>query len=114
MGVAINFVHVHCYTTLNACWGGQCLTQSGRGWFRPHPFLHVHILNYSTPQSLMWHVQSHVCVCICYMYVTLCVFSKLMQDKHDDTPLIDACQGKHVETARALLDHGADVDQQIT
>jgi ankyrin repeat protein len=44
--------------------------------------------------------------------VTQCVFSKLMQDRVGDTPLITACQCGHVETARVLLDHGANVDQQ--
>jgi ankyrin repeat protein len=30
-----------------------------------------------------------------------------MQDEIGDTPLINACQGGHVETARVLLDHRA-------
>ena len=46
------------------------------------------------------------------MHVTQCVFSKLMQDEDGDTPLIMACQGGHVETARVLLKHRANVDQQ--
>ena len=29
-----------------------------------------------------------------------------------DTALIEACRGGHTETARVLLDHGANVDQQ--
>ena len=35
-----------------------------------------------------------------------------MQDRGGDTPLINACLRGHVETARVLLDHGANVDQQ--
>jgi ankyrin repeat protein len=35
-----------------------------------------------------------------------------MQNEVGDTPLIKACQRGHVETARVLLDHGANVDQQ--
>ena len=46
------------------------------------------------------------------MRVTQCVFSKLMQDGDGDTPLIRACRRGHVETARVLLKHGANVDQQ--
>ena len=34
------------------------------------------------------------------------------QNKYGDTALIKACQGGHVETARVLLDHGANVDYQ--
>ena len=40
------------------------------------------------------------------------MFSKLMQDKNGDTALIKACEHGHVETARVLLDHGANVDHQ--
>jgi ankyrin repeat protein len=46
------------------------------------------------------------------VHVTQCVFPKLMQDEDSVTPLITACLGGHVETARVLLDHGANVDQQ--
>ena len=46
------------------------------------------------------------------MHVPQCVFSKLMQDGDGDTPLIMACRGGHVEIARVLLNHGANVDQQ--
>jgi ankyrin repeat protein len=35
-----------------------------------------------------------------------------MQDEGGDTLLIKACRCGHVETARVLLDHGANVDQQ--
>ena len=40
------------------------------------------------------------------------MFSKLMQDENGDTALIKACEGGHFETARVLLDYGANVDQQ--
>jgi ankyrin repeat protein len=30
-----------------------------------------------------------------------------MQDVYGNTPLIQACQRGHIETARVLLDHGA-------
>ena len=40
-------------------WGGRCLTQSGRGWYRPHPFLHVQIFSYSTLLMLYYN---HMCV----------------------------------------------------
>ena len=46
------------------------------------------------------------------MHGTQCVFSKLMQDENGNTALIEACQGGHVESARILLDHGANVDHQ--
>ena len=46
------------------------------------------------------------------MHVTQCVFSKLMQDEDGDTPLITACRRGHVEIARVLLEHRANVDQQ--
>ena len=36
----------------------------------------------------------------------------LSQDEYGDTPLIAACRRGHVETARILLDHGANVDHQ--
>ena len=35
-----------------------------------------------------------------------------MQDEDGDTPLIKVCRGGHVETARVLVEHGANVDQQ--
>ena len=44
--------------------------------------------------------------------MVLSVFSKLMQDKYGNTALIQACQYGHVETARILLDNGANVDHQ--
>jgi ankyrin repeat protein len=40
---------------------------------------------------------------------SVCVL-KLMQDVYGYTPLIQACQRGHVETARVLLDHGAATD----
>ena len=46
------------------------------------------------------------------MHVTQCVFSKLMQDRDGNTSLIMACRRGHVETARVLLKHRANVDQQ--
>ena len=46
------------------------------------------------------------------MHGTQCVFSKLMQDEDGDTALIKACRHGDVETARVLLDRGANVDQQ--
>ena len=47
-----------------------------------------------------------------FVHVTQCVFSKLMQDEDGNTPLIRACLGGHVETARVLVEHRANVDQQ--
>ena len=47
-----------------------------------------------------------------FVHGTRYVFSKLMQDEDGDTALIEACAGGHVETARILLDHGANVDHQ--
>ena len=35
-----------------------------------------------------------------------------MQDEYGNTALIEACYGGHFETARILLDRGANVDQQ--
>ena len=35
-----------------------------------------------------------------------------MQDKDGSIALIKACEDGYVETARVLLDHGANVDQQ--
>ena len=35
-----------------------------------------------------------------------------MQNEYGDAALIGACQGGHVETARVLLDYGANVDLQ--
>jgi ankyrin repeat protein len=46
------------------------------------------------------------------MHVTQCVFSKLMQDEDRYTPLTIAYTRGRIETARVLLDHGANVDQQ--
>ena len=46
------------------------------------------------------------------MHGTQCVFPKLMQDKYGKTALIQACRYGHVETARVLLDLGANVDHQ--
>ena len=46
------------------------------------------------------------------MHGTQCVFTKLVQDKDGDTTLIQTCWNGHVETARVLLDHGANVDHQ--
>ena len=40
------------------------------------------------------------------------LFSKFIQDEDGDTPLIKVCRGGHIETARVLVEHGADVDQQ--
>ena len=40
------------------------------------------------------------------------MFTKLMQDEKGNTALIKACRRGHVETARVLLDHGANVDHQ--
>ena len=62
-------------------------------------------------------LQSHDIVGVRYdleqfAHVTQCVFSKLMQDEDGETPLIRACRHGHVETARVLLKHGANVDQQ--
>ena len=60
-------------------------------------------------------LQSQVCVHYDlehFAHVTQYVFSKLMQDESGDTPLIRACQGGHVETARVLIEHRANVDQQ--
>ena len=56
-------------------------------------------------------------VCIHYdlehfVHGTQCMLSKLIQDKDGDTALIQACRHGHVETARVLLDHGANVDHQ--
>jgi ankyrin repeat protein len=48
------------------------------------------------------------------VHVTQCLFSKPMQDEDGNTPLIKACRYGDVETARFLLDHGANVDQQVT
>ena len=45
------------------------------------------------------------------MHGTPCVFTKLMQDEKYNTALIVACRGGYVETARVLLDHRANVDQ---
>ena len=47
-------------------------------------------------------------ICACD---SVCVL-KLMQDEDGDTPLIRACRGGHVETARVLIEHRANVDQQ--
>ena len=47
-----------------------------------------------------------------FVHGTQCVFSNLTQDEDGDTALIKACQGGHVETARLLLDHGANMDHQ--
>ena len=60
-------------------------------------------------------LQSHVCIHYDLeqlVHVTQCVFSKLIQDEDGDTPLIMACRYGHVETARVLLEHRANVDQQ--
>ena len=46
------------------------------------------------------------------MHGTQCVFTKLVQDEDGDTALIKACWNGHAETARVLLDHGANVDHQ--
>ena len=35
-----------------------------------------------------------------------------MQNEYGDTALFGACRGGHVETARVLLDHRANVDLQ--
>ena len=35
-----------------------------------------------------------------------------MQDESGDTPLIQSCRRGHVETARVLVEHRANVDQQ--
>ena len=35
-----------------------------------------------------------------------------MQDEYSNTPLIVACTEGHVETARVLVEHRANVDQQ--
>ena len=56
-------------------------------------------------------------VCIHYdlehfVHGTQCMFSKLVQDESGTTALIQACERGHVETARVLLDHGANVDHQ--
>ena len=40
------------------------------------------------------------------------MFTKLMQDEDGNTALIQACRRRHAETARVLLDHGANVDHQ--
>ena len=51
--------------------------------------------------------------CAHFVRVTWRVFSKLIQDMYSgDTPLITACRRGHVETARVLLKHGTNVDQQ--
>ena len=47
-----------------------------------------------------------------FVHGTLCMFTKLMQDEKYNTALIIACRYGHVETARVLLDHGANVDHQ--
>ena len=39
----------------------------------------------------------------------MCMWS---QDEWGNTALMEACRGGHVETARILLDHGANVDYQ--
>ena len=57
-------------------------------------------------------LQSHVCIHYDLEHRTQYVFSKLMQDKDGNTALIKACGGGHVETARVLLDHGANIDHQ--
>ena len=44
------------------------------------------------------------------MHGTQCVFSKLMQDNDGYTALIEACRRGNVETARILLDYGANID----
>ena len=62
----------------------------------------------------MWYY-NHMCIHYDlehFVCVTRCVFSKLMQDKDGDTPLIQACYGGYIETARVLVEHGANVDQQ--
>ena len=46
------------------------------------------------------------------MHGTQCMFSKLLQDVYGDTALIQACRDGFIETARVLLDHGANVDHQ--
>ena len=40
------------------------------------------------------------------------MFSKFMQDGDGNTALITACRGGHVEEARILLNHGANIDHQ--
>ena len=35
-----------------------------------------------------------------------------MQNMYGDTPLINACRDGHVKTARVLVEHRANVDQQ--
>ena len=62
-------------------------------------------------------LQSHDIVGVRYdleqfAHVTQCVFSKLMQDRDGDTPLIKACLRVRAETVRVLVEHGANVDQQ--
>ena len=60
-------------------------------------------------------LQPHVCIHYDlehFMHVTQCVFSKLMQDEDGYSPLIRACREGHVETARVLVEHRANVDQQ--
>ena len=47
-----------------------------------------------------------------FVHGTQCVFSKLMQDESGNTALIKACADGRVETARVLLDNGANVDHQ--
>ena len=60
-------------------------------------------------------LQSHVCIRYDlehFVHGTQCVFTKLVQDEDGDTALIKACWNGHAETARVLLDHGANVDHQ--
>ncbi len=47
---------------------------------------------------------------MCILHEIQCVFSKLMQDGDGNTALIMTCERGCVETARVLLDHGANVD----
>ena len=47
-----------------------------------------------------------------FVHGTQCVFSKFMQDIIGNTALIKACRYGHVETAKVLLDHGANVEHQ--
>ena len=55
---------------------------------------------------------SHTPLILTFVHETQCVFSKHMQDEDGNTALIQACRYGHVETARVLLDHGANVDHQ--
>jgi hypothetical protein len=72
------------------CWGGQSLTQRGRGHCTTSCLSFVHLCQIPPPS----------------------VYFKLLQTKKGNTALIKTGERGHIETARILLDHGADMDYQ--